>query len=289
MPTFNQGDILYTGSPTIPANYQWNPKSTGGTTGYGYWGSAPGPNYQPAPMQWSNYMDPGTPIGYSGIMPEYGGSSGVGGAGYKSAAAGGGGPLLQMDTGLSSGIEFPPADMSPQYTTAPPAAPQYAQQGGFIQVNAGDNAGSTLGTDPSGAGLATSSLGFNYSPAPDGGYYVYDSNWNYVGSVPGSGTSATPQTAQGTPTSSSTPSQPAAPAAADTSYSTPYATQTQQTAPATIGSGFYGGSTSFGSASSGLYGGLEGGLSTGSVGGFSGMADAGLGGGMGPPNVMRYL
>jgi hypothetical protein len=56
-----------------------------------------------------------------------------------------------------------------------------------------------------------------------------------------------------------------------------------------IGSGFYSGPTSFSSASSGLYGGLEGGLTTGSVGGFSGAAGAFGGGGGGLKPTRQYL
>lgn len=148
------------------------------------------------------------------------------------------------------------------------------QQTPSLTVNAGDM-GSTYGGGQN----------YNYSPAPDGGTYVYDANWNYVSTIPGQ-TDTSVASTPAAPTSS-TPSQ-SSPPVADTPTSSPYVTQTQ-TQTGTIGSGFYGGSTGFGSASSGLYGGLEGGLSTGSVGGFSGMMDSGLGGGMGPPNVMRYL
>ncbi len=179
-------------------------------------------------------------------------------------------PMTEMPTIDPSSLLAQGGQMSGVMSTDTAAPPDQTPS---ATISAGD-IGATYG-----GGQA-----YNYSPAPNGGTYVYDANWNYVSTIPGQDTSATPAAT----TTSSTPTAPAA-TTADASYATPYATQTQSAAPATIGSGFYGGSTSFGSASTGLYGGLEGGLSTGSVAGFSGMMDSGLGGGMGPPNVMRYL
>ncbi len=186
----------------------------------------------------------------------------------------------------TSGMVMPPMTEMP---TVDPSS--LLAQGGQISGTMSTDTAAPPDQTPSatiGAGDIGATYGggqaYNYSPAPNGGTYVYDANWNYVSTIPGQDTSTTPAAT----TTSSTPTAPAA-TTADASYATPYATQTQSAAPATIGSGFYGGSTSFGSASTGLYGGLEGGLSTGSVGGFSGMMDSGLGGGMGPPNVMRYL
>ncbi len=232
-----------------------------------------------------------------GAIPDLsntGGYYGAGGGGFNSAAAGGGGPNLMMDTGQSSGIPGGGPDM---YGGSMPPPANVAQTG----VDPYDLPFSGGGPAQPGGGFITASGGdpvsYNYSPAPDGGTYVYDSNWNYVATMPGSGGfdpaaqaamfGSQPPGGSTAPTSA-TPPATSAPASGDISYTNPYSTQTQA-APSTIGSGFYGGTTSFGSTSTGLYGGLEGGLSTGSVGGFSGMMDSGLGGGMGPPNVMRYL
>jgi hypothetical protein len=72
----------------------------------------------------------------------------------------------------------------------------------------------TTGVSPTGLQYP----GNNYSPAPDGGYYVYDTNWNYVGQVPGQTEGAPAST---TPTSSNTPTTPVAPSQ-DVSPPSPY-------------------------------------------------------------------
>lgn len=130
-------------------------------------------------------------------------------------------PMTSMPSIDSSSLMAASGEMSGTMSTD--AMKLYPDQTPSLSVSAGD-IGSTYGGGQN----------YNYSPAPDGGTYVYDANWNYVSTMPGSSDSGAPagqtaQTPQGapissTPTASSTPSQ----SAGDTSFSTPYATQTQQ-------------------------------------------------------------
>jgi hypothetical protein len=89
----------------------------------------------------SNYTDTSTGGLDAYYLPGGGGYYVTGGSGFASGAAGGGG-LQMMDTGLSSGIpggggegiggiDIPPADMSPQFTTAPSSEPSGALNPAF--------------------------------------------------------------------------------------------------------------------------------------------------------------
>jgi hypothetical protein len=179
--------------------------------------------------------------------------------------------------GFTPGIEMPPLSMAtPDLSNLPPSALMASNvPGGALGMT---DPGQVPSVEVGGGGpIGSAPLGgYNYSPGPGGSTYVYDANWNFIDTIPG--TPSPTQATAPTPTTSDVPALPALPVS-DVTGASPYSGQTPLTSfqpvqsPSNLGSGSnyyaaggntfgYGGTTAFGTASSGLYGGLEGGVST---------------------------